>query len=143
MDALNVDRANFLVPPHVQHWPATLTDVTFVHAAGLEHTPGLAILDALPAETIEDLLADDGVDLVIAPGLTITFVVLAINFIGVMIGTIRGGRAPNVIPDEARAVYDLYLASAEMARALGRPIPFPPVTGARTSSSPASPVNNA
>ena len=45
--------------------------------------------------------------------------------------------------DEARAVYDLYLASAEMARALGRPIPFPPVTGARTSSSPASPVNNA
>ena len=45
--------------------------------------------------------------------------------------------------DEARAVYDLYLASAEMARAMGRPIPFPPVTGARTSSSPASPVNNA
>lgn len=31
--------------------------VTFVHAPGLEHTPGLAIIDALPAETIEDLLA--------------------------------------------------------------------------------------
>ena len=45
--------------------------------------------------------------------------------------------------DEARAIYDLYLASAEMARALGRPIPFPPVTGARTSTSPASPVSNA
>lgn len=27
---------------------------------------------------------------------------------------------------EARATYDLYLASAELARALGRPIPFPP-----------------
>jgi outer membrane protein TolC len=45
--------------------------------------------------------------------------------------------------DEARAVYDLYLATAEMARALGRPIPFPPVTGARTSSTPAPPVINA
>ena len=44
--------------------------------------------------------------------------------------------------DEARAVYDLYLATAEMARALGRPIPFPPVTGARTSSTPA-PTSNA
>jgi outer membrane protein len=38
--------------------------------------------------------------------------------------------------DEASAVYDLYLAAAEMARALGRPIPFPPVTGARTTSTP-------
>ena len=28
--------------------------------------------------------------------------------------------------DQARAVYDLYLASAELARALGRPIPLPP-----------------
>jgi outer membrane protein TolC len=27
---------------------------------------------------------------------------------------------------EARATYDLYLASAELARSLGRPIPFPP-----------------
>ena len=45
--------------------------------------------------------------------------------------------------DEARAIYDLYLASAEMARALGRPIPFPPVTGARTSSSPDAPISNA
>ena len=27
---------------------------------------------------------------------------------------------------EARATYDLYLATAELARALGRPIPFPP-----------------
>ena len=33
--------------------------VTFVHAPGLEHTPGLAIIDALPAETIEDLLVKD------------------------------------------------------------------------------------
>ena len=31
---------------------------------------------------------------------------------------------------EARATYDLYLATAEMARALGRPIPFPPSTPA-------------
>jgi outer membrane protein TolC len=38
--------------------------------------------------------------------------------------------------DEASAVYDLYLATAEMARALGRPIPFPPVSGARTTSTP-------
>ena len=38
--------------------------------------------------------------------------------------------------DEASAVYDLYLAAAEMARALGRPIPFPPVTGARATSTP-------
>lgn len=45
--------------------------------------------------------------------------------------------------DEARAVYDLYLATAEMARALGRPIPFPPVTGARTSSTPAPPTLDA
>ncbi len=37
--------------------------VTFVHAAGLEHTPGLAIIDALPAETIEDLLAKDASNL--------------------------------------------------------------------------------
>ena len=28
--------------------------------------------------------------------------------------------------DEARATFDLYLASAELARSLGRPIPFPP-----------------
>lgn len=33
--------------------------VTFVQAAGLEHTPGLAVIDALPTETIEDLLAKD------------------------------------------------------------------------------------
>ncbi|GAB2857869.1 class I SAM-dependent DNA methyltransferase [Myroides odoratimimus subsp. xuanwuensis] len=37
--------------------------VTFVHAAGLEHTPGLAIIDALPAETIESLLAKDASNL--------------------------------------------------------------------------------
>lgn len=30
---------------------------------------------------------------------------------------------------EARATYDLYLATAELARALGRPIPFPPTRG--------------
>ena len=33
--------------------------MTFVHAAGLEHTPGLAVIDARPVETIEDLLAKD------------------------------------------------------------------------------------
>lgn len=37
--------------------------VTFVHAAGLEHTPGLAIVDARPAETVEDLLAKDATNL--------------------------------------------------------------------------------
>jgi outer membrane protein TolC len=31
---------------------------------------------------------------------------------------------------EARATYDLYLATADLARALGRPIPFPPTTDA-------------
>jgi outer membrane protein TolC len=31
---------------------------------------------------------------------------------------------------EARATYDLYLATAELARALGQPIPFPPTRGA-------------
>jgi len=39
--------------------------------------------------------------------------------------------------DEARAVYDLYLAQAGLARALGRPVPLPPTTGVpaiRTSS---------
>jgi len=34
---------------------------------------------------------------------------------------------------EARATYDLYLASAELARSLGRPIPFPPSTSAQPS----------
>jgi outer membrane protein TolC len=38
--------------------------------------------------------------------------------------------------DEARSVYDLYLATAEMARALGRPIPFPPVRPVRSSTNP-------
>lgn len=38
--------------------------VTFVQASGLEHTPGLAIVDALPAETIEELLAKDADNLV-------------------------------------------------------------------------------
>lgn len=37
--------------------------VTVVHAPGLEHTPGLAIVDALPAETIESLLAKDASNL--------------------------------------------------------------------------------
>jgi outer membrane protein len=32
---------------------------------------------------------------------------------------------------EARATYDLYLASAELARSLGRPIPFPPSASAQ------------
>jgi outer membrane protein TolC len=31
---------------------------------------------------------------------------------------------------EARATYDLYIATAELARALGQPIPFPPTRGA-------------
>ena len=35
---------------------------------------------------------------------------------------------------EARATYDLFLASAELARALGRPIPLPP-----TSTPPSAP----
>ena len=34
---------------------------------------------------------------------------------------------------EARATYDLYLASAELARSLGRPIPFPPSAQAQPS----------
>ena len=33
---------------------------------------------------------------------------------------------------EARATYDLYLATAELARSLGRPIPFPPTHDAPT-----------
>lgn len=33
---------------------------------------------------------------------------------------------------EARATYDLYLASADLARALGRPIPYPPTNEATT-----------
>lgn len=37
---------------------------------------------------------------------------------------------------EARATYDLYLASAEMARALGRPIPFPSGTTTSPDRSP-------
>jgi outer membrane protein TolC len=46
--------------------------------------------------------------------------------------------------DEARSVYDLYLAAAEMARALGRPIPFPPVAPVRATSTPdATPSINA
>jgi len=41
---------------------------------------------------------------------------------------------------EARATYDLYLASAELARALGRPIPFPPsAPSGRSSDSSGSP----
>ncbi|HVE79696.1 MAG TPA: TolC family protein [Gemmatimonadaceae bacterium] len=38
--------------------------------------------------------------------------------------------------NSARAVYDLYLATAELARALGRPVPLPPGSGApaRTTS---------
>ena len=35
---------------------------------------------------------------------------------------------------EARATFDLFLASAELARALGRPIPFPPTTPTTRSS---------
>lgn len=34
----------------------------------------------------------------------------------------------------ARATYDLYLASAEMARSLGRPIPFPPTVSSGSGS---------
>jgi len=34
---------------------------------------------------------------------------------------------------EARATYDLYLASAELARSLGRPIPFPPTAQVQPS----------
>jgi outer membrane protein TolC len=35
---------------------------------------------------------------------------------------------------EARATFDLFLASAELARSLGRPIPFPPTTSTTRSS---------
>ena len=35
---------------------------------------------------------------------------------------------------EARATFDLFLASAELARSLGRPIPFPPTTPTTRSS---------
>ncbi len=35
---------------------------------------------------------------------------------------------------EARATYDLYLATTELARALGRPIPFPPAASSARSS---------
>ncbi|MBC7789378.1 MAG: TolC family protein [Anaerolineae bacterium] len=43
--------------------------------------------------------------------------------------------------NEARSVFDLYLASAELARALGRPIPLPPQTPpARITSSPGTGV---
>jgi outer membrane protein TolC len=34
--------------------------------------------------------------------------------------------------NEARAIYDLYLATAELARAAGRPIPLPPTTSSPT-----------
>jgi outer membrane protein TolC len=35
---------------------------------------------------------------------------------------------------EARATFDLFLANAELARSLGRPVPLPPTTsGARSS----------
>jgi outer membrane protein TolC len=40
---------------------------------------------------------------------------------------------------EARATFDLVLASAEMARALGRPIPLPPTTSATRSSDSGNP----
>ena len=36
---------------------------------------------------------------------------------------------------EARATFDLYLATAELARALGRPIPMPGTTGAPSRGS--------
>ena len=35
---------------------------------------------------------------------------------------------------EARATFDVFLASAELARALGRPIPMPPTTSSSRSS---------
>lgn len=40
--------------------------------------------------------------------------------------------------NEARAVYDLYLASASLARALGRPIPFPPASAAAPVQTPST-----
>jgi outer membrane protein TolC len=45
--------------------------------------------------------------------------------------------------NSARAVYDLYLATAELARALGRPVPLPPGSGvpARATSTDASAQN--
>ena len=40
---------------------------------------------------------------------------------------------------EARATFDVFLASAELARALGRPIPLPPTTSSSRSSDPGAP----
>ena len=40
---------------------------------------------------------------------------------------------------EARATYDVSLAAAELARALGRPIPLPPTTSSSRSSDTGTP----
>jgi outer membrane protein TolC len=40
---------------------------------------------------------------------------------------------------QARATYDLYLSTAELARALGRPIPFPPSAPSGRSSDSSGP----
>jgi outer membrane protein TolC len=40
---------------------------------------------------------------------------------------------------EARATFDLYLATAELARSLGRPIPFPPTASSSRSSDSGNP----
>ena len=44
---------------------------------------------------------------------------------------------------EARATYDLYLATAELARALGRPIPMPVTSRATRRSTPSAPIDSA
>lgn len=57
--AINADVRSILGYDGIGFARAVQGPVTFVHAPGLEHTPGLAIIDALPAETIEDLLVKD------------------------------------------------------------------------------------
>jgi hypothetical protein len=61
--AINADMRSILGYDGIGLTRTVQGPVTFVHAAGLEHTPGLAIVDALPAETIEDLLAKDASNL--------------------------------------------------------------------------------
>ncbi|GAB2628414.1 class I SAM-dependent DNA methyltransferase [Nocardioides ginkgobilobae] len=61
--AINADVRSILGYDGIGFTRAVQGSVTFVHAPGLEHTPGLAIIDALPAETIEDLLTKDASNL--------------------------------------------------------------------------------
>jgi hypothetical protein len=57
--AINADVRSILGYDGIGFTRTVQGPVTLVHAPGLEHTPGLAIIDAIPAETIEDLLVKD------------------------------------------------------------------------------------